>query len=351
MSNSERSSQEIIISDLAQRLGLTFKGDGTRVVSGVSSFESASKQHLCFLQSSKYVQKMKSSGCQVVIVPLDFDGDSSNKTLIYASNPHLSFVQSIDVLLPLKINSASNNIHPSASIAATANIGSRVKIGANCVIDEHVTLSDDVSIGAGCIVDKGSTLGAGTQLFSGVVIRHDVQIGSDVIIQSGAVIGSDGFGLVYDQGRWINIPQLGRVIIGDKVEIGANTTIDRGALDDTVIEDGVKLDNLIQVAHNVRIGENTAIAACVGIAGSAIIGKSCQISGACTILGHLEITDNVTVTAMSMVTKSIKESGIYSSGTPLMENRLWHRNNVRYKSLDDMSKKLSELNAKMRKYD
>jgi len=221
-----------------------------------------------------------------------------------------------------------------------------VIVGPNCVLDDDVIIEDCVSIGAGCIIERGCRVGADTKLHARVTLCHDVALGSGVILHPGVVIGSDGFGLVYDQGEWIKIPHLGGVRIGDRVEIGANTTVDRGALDDTVIGDGVKLDNLIQVAHNVQIGDNTAIAACVGIAGSAIIGKNCKISGAAVILGHLSVADNVTVTAMSLVTKSIKKSGTYSSGTPLMENRLWHRNNARYKSLDKLAKSISSLEKK-----
>ncbi len=159
----------------------------------------------------------------------------------------------------------------------------------------------------------------------------------------GVVIGSDGFGLTKHGQSWIKIPQIGKAIIMDNVEIGANSTIDRGALDDTIIHNGVKLDNQIQIAHNVEIGENTAMAACVGIAGSAKIGKNCQISGAVVILGHLSVADDVVVTAMSLVTKSIKQAGVYSSGTPLLENKQWHKSNVRYKQLDDLSKTIKNL--------
>ena len=341
MRTTDRSIQTISIKDLAQRLELEFHGEGSLIVESVSAFETACASDLCFLLAPKYISQLLESHCGAVIVPVDFDRADTDKTLLFSKNPHLSFVKAIDILKPRITKLA--RIHHSASVSATAKIGEGVSIGANSVIEDDVTLMGDVEIGAGCIVEQGVTIGANTRLLSNVTICHDANIGQQVILHPGVVIGSDGFGLVYDQGDWVKIPQIGSVVIGDKVEIGANTTIDRGALSDTVIGNGVKLDNLIQVAHNVRIGDNTAIAACVGIAGSAIIGQNCKISGACTILGHLRITDNVTITAMSIVTKSITIPGTYSSGTPLMENRLWHRNNARYKTLDEMAKTLNSL--------
>jgi UDP-3-O-[3-hydroxymyristoyl] glucosamine N-acyltransferase len=204
-------------------------------------------------------------------------------------------------------------------------------------------IGDGSTIGAGCVIGEGVRIGENCRLYSRVTLEHDVVLGNRCIVHSGAVIGADGFGLVEDGEHWIKVPQLGSVSIGDDVEIGANTTIDRGAMDDTVIEQGCKLDNQIQVAHNVRIGAHTAIAACVGIAGSAEIGRYCKISGAAVILGHLRIADGVTVTAMSLVTRNIREAGVYSSGTPLMENSLWHRSNARYKMLEALAQRIAAL--------
>ena len=333
--------------DLAERLGLRLQGDGERLIDGVASMTSASASDLCFLQSQSYLSALHSSACGAVIVPLDFEQTLENKVLLYAANPHLAFVRAIAMLHPEAVESGHTGIHPSAQISSSAEIADSVSIAANAIVGEGVHLAENVHIGAGCIIEDGCIVGAGSRLHARVTLCHDVQIGEQVILHPGVVIGSDGFGLVYDQGHWIKIPHLGSVRIGDRVEIGANTTVDRGALDDTVIENGAKLDNLIQVAHNVRIGENTAIAGCVGIAGSANIGKNCKISGAAVVLGHLSIADNVTITAMSLVTKSIKQSGTYSSGTPLMENRLWHRNNARYKSLDNLARSVANLENKI----
>lgn len=332
-----------MISQLADRLKLEFNGEANLEISTVSSFSSAKKGSLCFLQSPGYLQQLQNSGCGAVIVPEDFSKQVAGKTLVYAANPQLAFVKAIDILQPRTMWLESEGIHASAQLASSVKTGKNVSIGAHCVIGEEVILGDDVRIGAGCIIESGAFIGARSRLFAAVTLCHQVMIGEDVILHPGVVIGSDGFGLVYDEDHWVKIPHLGSVKIGNNVEIGANTTVDRGALDDTIIEAGVKLDNQIQVAHNVQIGENTAIAACVGIAGSAIIGKNCKISGAAGILGHLSIVDNVTITAMSLVTKSIKQGGTYSSGTPLLENRLWRQNNARYKTLDKLAKSLSSL--------
>jgi UDP-3-O-[3-hydroxymyristoyl] glucosamine N-acyltransferase len=335
----------LTIAELCQRLNLEYQGKGDLRISSVASFNSATANDLCFLQSETYLPQLRESQCAAVIVAQGFAEEIPTAARIFAKNPHKAFVDAIYLLKP-ELSPQSHHepeIHPSAQIDQSAKLGENIQIGANSVIGKNVTIADDVRIGAGCIVEEGVRIGTRSQLINSVTLCHDVTIGQQVTLHPGVVIGSDGFGLVYDEGDWLKIPHLGSVKIGDRVEIGANTTVDRGALDDTVIENGVKLDNLIQVAHNVHIGENTAIAACVGIAGSAIIGKNCKISGAAVVLGHLTIADNVTITAMSLVTKSIKQSGTYSSGTPLMENHLWHRNNVRYKSLDKLAKTISRL--------
>ncbi len=338
-----QSGNSVTIEKLAEELGLEFDGIADLSIDGVATFSKATKNDLCFLRSSRYFKQLEESACGAVIVPLNFNKNISNKTLLYSANPHLSFVEVINYLQLYQGNTACTGIHSSATVSETAILGKNVKIAANCVIGERVVLGDNVSLGAACIIEDDVNIGNDSILFANVTICFGSQIGENAILQPGVVIGSDGFGLVYDKGDWIKVPHLGRVVIGDRVEIGANTTIDRGALDDTVIENGVKIDNQIQIGHNVRIGENTAIAACVGIAGSTVIGRNCKISGAVGIVGHLTIVDNVTITVMSVVTQDILQSGTYSSGTPLQENRLWHRNNVRYKSLDKLAKKVASM--------
>lgn len=342
---SDQQSFAISVAELSQRLAIEYQGDGSLIIQSVASFNSATPQDLCFLQSETYLPQLLKSQCGAVILKQGFDQEIPTRARLIAQNPHKAFVEAIYLLNPELSPDAQREtqIHPSAQIDDSVVMGKNVQIAANCVISKGVHIGDNVRIGAGCIIEQEVTIGEQSYLVNNVTLCHGISLGKQVILHPGVVIGSDGFGLVYDEGDWIKIPHLGSVKIGDRVEIGANTTVDRGALDDTVIENGVKLDNLIQVAHNVHIGENTAIAACVGIAGSAIIGKNCRISGAAVVLGHLTVADNVTITAMSLVTKSIKQSGTYSSGTPLMENHLWHRNNARYKSLDKLARTISRL--------
>ncbi|MFT5505175.1 MAG: UDP-3-O-[3-hydroxymyristoyl] glucosamine N-acyltransferase [Gammaproteobacteria bacterium] len=330
------------LQSLALYLDLRSLGDSRLPIENVASLPSAGPRDLCFIQHRKYLKNLVDSQCACVIVPEDFDNQASDKALLYSKNPHLSFIRAIDLLRPQPMIT-SQLIHPSAQIGSSVKIADSVRIGAFCSISDGVTIDAGTRVSDGCIIGANTTIGRDCILHSRVTIEHQVSLGSGCIIHPGAVIGSDGFGLVATEKSWVKIPQIGRVIIGDNVEIGANTTIDRGALDDTIIEDGCKLDNQIQVAHNVRIGANTAIAACVGIAGSATIGKFCKISGAAVVLGHLTICDNVTITAMSLVTKDVKKPGTYSSGTPLLENSDWHRSNVRYKSLDELAKRVKAL--------
>lgn len=338
----------LTLSELARRLGLEFSGEPDLVIEAVASLESAGPSDLCFVQSAKYLGQLAACNGGAVIVPSDLQSEPPCRAMIHAANPHLAFVQAIHLLYPQPVAGPDVRIGPGAQVDPTARLGAGVSIGANSVVGANVVIGERVRIGPGCVIQTGARLGDDCELKANVTLGHGVSLGCEVILHSGAVIGSDGFGLVPDGESWVKIPHLGSVRVGDRVEIGANTTVDRGALDDTVIENGVKLDNLIQVAHNVRIGENTAIAACVGIAGSAIIGKNCKISGAAVVLGHLSLADNVTVTAMSLVTKSIRQAGTYSSGTPLMENAQWHRSNVRYKALDKLAGSIASLEKKMK---
>ena len=333
----------LTLQQLSDQLGLSFCGDPDIEIRNVASLGRADSGDLSFLVKPKGRKSVEQSNCSVLIVPEEFDVTLFERAFIFSANPQLSFIDAIELVRPDKKSVLKVGIDASAYISDTAVIGDNVSIGPLTVIGDHVIIGSQSRIGAGCIIEDNARLGNQCYLHSRVTVTHDVVIGSRCIFHPGAVIGSDGFGLVEHERHWVKVPQIGTVIIGDDVEIGANTTVDRGALDDTIIERGCKLDNLIQVAHNVRIGAHTAIAACVGIAGSAIIGAHCKIGGAAVILGHLQVADNVMVTAMSLVTKDIKRSGIYSSGTPLMENSQWHRANVRYKSLDSIARKVNKL--------
>jgi len=330
------------LQQLAKVLDLEFDGPAELEISGVASPGSARAADLCFVQHESYLAEIASSQCGAVILPPDLGVEISGKALLYSSNPQYHFARAISVL-GLEPKPARGDVHPSAEIAASARLGADVSVGALAVIGENAVIGAGSSIGAGAIIEASVSLGEQCLVHGRAMLARGVSIGDRCILHPGVIIGSDGFGLASQAERWHKIPQLGSVIIEDDVEIGANTTVDRGALDDTVIERGCKLDNQIQVAHNVRIGAHTAIAACVGIAGSASIGRCCKISGAAVVLGHLSIADNVTITAMSLVTKDIRQAGVYSSGTPLMENNLWHRANARYKSLDKLAQSVVRL--------
>ncbi len=331
------------LQQLAKALKLEFLGDAGLMVNGVASPTSARAGELCFVQDRKYLADISASECSAVILTAELAGDISDKSLLVSDNPQYSFVEAIKALGIETQQQGSGYIHPTAVVADTARLGKGVTVGALVVIEDDVEVGSGTSIGSSSIIERSAKIGGQCHLHSRVTLGAAVKLGDGCILHSGVVIGSDGFGLVMYEQRWEKVPQLGSVVIEDDVEIGANTTVDRGALDDTIIEHGCKLDNQIQVAHNVRIGAHTAIAACVGIAGSASIGCHCKISGAAVVLGHLTVTDNVTITAMSLVTKDIKEPGVYSSGTPLLENSHWHRSNARYKSLDKLAQTVARL--------
>lgn len=330
------------LQQLSEALQLEFRGDPKLEISGVATLRSAVAGDLCFIQRRKYLRDIAASACSAVLLPAELADDVDDRATLISEDPQLSFVRAIEAL-KLDLKRGPQGIHPAAQIAASASIGEDVGIDAQVVIGERAVIGRGSRIGAGCVIGEDVRIGERCRLHPRVTLEHDVVLGDRCILHSGAVIGADGFGLVDDGGHWVKVPQLGSVSIGDDVEIGANTTIDRGAIDDTVIEQGCKLDNQIQVAHNVRIGACTAVAACVGIAGSAEIGRYCKISGAAVILGHLRIVDGVTVTAMSLVTRDIREAGVYSSGTPLMENSLWHRSNARYKMLEALAQRIAAL--------
>ena len=332
----------INLQQLAEALEIEYRGDSNLVIAGVASPVSAASGDLCYLLHRKTLDAISASRCSAVILPPELAEEVEGKSLLLSQDPLFSFVRAIEIL-GVEAETQSPGIHPSAQVAESARLAEGVSIGANAVIEEDAEIGARSIIGAGTVIGRGTVVGSDCHLHSRVTLAHHVSLGDRCILYSGAVIGADGFGLVFHEQRWRRVPQLGSVVIGDDVEIGANTTVDRGALDDTVIEEGCKLDNQIQVGHNVRIGAHTAIAGCAAIAGSARIGRYCKISGAAGVLGHLTIADHVTVTAMSLVTRDIKNSGVYSAGTPLMENRLWHRSNAVYKTLPDIARRVTRL--------
>ena len=332
----------LTLKQLAHELQCEFRGDADTLIRSVASLLSAQPGDLCYALREKNLVEIIDSDCSAVIVPLSLADKVDGKNLLISVNPHYSFVQAMAVLGCGAVEVA-DGIHPSAQVASGARIADGVSIGAGSVIEGDVEIGAGSVIGAGCVIERGASLGMHCHLHSRATVAHSVQIGDRCILHSGAVIGSDGFALLMHEDKWHKIPQLGSVVIADDVEIGANTTIDRGALDDTVIEQGCKLDNQVHVAHNVRIGAHTAIAGCVGIAGSTVIGRYCQIAGAVAVVGHITIADHVTITGMSMVTKGISEPGVYSSGTPLLSNSKWRRVTVRYKALDELALTVAKL--------
>lgn len=319
-------------------------------ISDLASFECAKKQHICFVNNDKYLAQAEASHAGAYIVTAALKQQlTSKQNFIVVDNPYLAFAM-LTHLFEKKISQRgierSAQIHPSAIIADDAYIGHYVVIGENCVvgsntiIQAHAFLDDDVEVGKDCFIDAH------------VTITGAAKLKDRVRIHANTVIGSEGFGFAPYQNKWHRIAQLGSVRIGNDVRIGSNCSIDRGALDDTILADGVIIDNLVQIAHNVQIGENTAIAANCGIAGSAKIGKNCIMGGASGVVGHLEITDNVTLTAMSMVTKNISEAGTYSSGMGLFENSHWKKTIVRLRQLADVpltqiTKRLDHMQAQL----
>lgn len=334
----------IALGELARRLGGVLHGDPDCMVTSVATLQNAGHGAITFLANGRYRKYLPATQASAVILGAD-DEEASPTATITVSNPYAAYAQAATILCPLPF--PEPGVHPGVVIGDACNIDETACIGPNCIIESGVTISAGVSLGGGCFIGRDSFIGAGSRLHAGVVICHGARIGARVLVHPGAVIGSDGFGLAEDGGKWLKVPQLGGVCIGDDVEIGAGTTIDRGTLEDTVIENGVKLDNQIQVAHNVHIGAHTAIAGCVGISGSVRIGKHCRIGGGAGIVGHLRITDNVTITGMTLVTTSITVPGVYSSGIAAQENASWNRNCVRLRQLDTLARRVQVLEQKL----
>ena len=328
------------LADIAKHIGATVNGDDSITVSSLATLATAKSGNIAFLANSKYRQQLVETKASAVIISADCLSDCPTNALVM-DNPYMGYAL-VAQLLDSTPKPASN-IHPSAVIDDSADIAADVTIGANAVVEAGAEIGTGASIGSGCFIGQSAKIGDGTKLWANVSVYHQVEIGQNCLVQANTVIGSDGFGYANEKGKWLKIPQLGTVIIGDNVEIGASTTIDRGALENTVIGNGVILDNQIQIAHNVVIGENTAIAGCSVIAGSTTIGKNCTIAGMVAVTGHVSIADGVVFTGMSMVTKGIDKPGVYSSGIPAQPNRDWTKMNARIRKLDSMNKRLVAL--------
>ncbi len=326
--------------DLAHQLALTVEGDGQTDVHRLASLNTAQAGDLTFVVSAKYINALRNTKASAVLIPEALVADAPCAAIVCAS-PYAAYAQCSWILHPDSTPapgiSTSASVHKEATVHPTACIGDFAVVAAHAVIKEHAV------IGANGYVGEHARVGAHTRLMPSVVLADHCEIGEHGRVQSGAVIGSEGFGFAPSSEGWQAIHQVGRVKIGNRVHVGANTTIDRGALDDTDIADGVILDNQIQIAHNVKIGENTAIAGCVGIAGSTVIGRNCQIGGACNIVGHIAIADGVVLNAASTITQSIVESGRYGSAMPLLPVSKWRRTYAAISRIDELVKRVRKL--------
>lgn len=330
--------------DIAEELGAQVHGDENCRIDRVATLADAEPGGISFLANRRYRSQLLTTRASAVILEAEFLSSCPVSALV-VSNPYLGYARVAALLAPEQPVLAG--IHPSAYVSDRATVDASACIGPQAVVENQASVGARSHVGPGCVIDRGATIGDDCTLKANVTICHHVRIGDRALLHPGVVIGADGFGIANNGGVWVKVPQLGAVVIADDVEVGANTTIDRGALGDTVIEEGVKLDNLIQIGHNVRIGAHTAIAAGVAIGGSATIGKRCTIGGAASVAGHLELADDVHLTATSAVSKSISEPGLYSSGMPIQDNRTWRKNIVRLRQLDEMAKRLKDLEKKL----
>ncbi|MEH6368152.1 MAG: UDP-3-O-(3-hydroxymyristoyl)glucosamine N-acyltransferase [Pseudomonas marincola] len=336
--------KEFTLGQLATRLGATLKGDSELLITGLATLQDAGAGQLSFLANAQYRKYLADTqAAAVLLTEADAEGFPGNALIV--ANPYLAYAE-LSHAFDRKPQGVVG-VHPSALVAADASIDPTASVGAYAVIESGAQIAAGVTISAHCFVGARSVIGEGGWLAPRVTLYHDVRIGRNVVIQSGAVIGGEGFGFANEKGVWQKIAQIGGVLIGDNVEIGANTTVDRGALSDTVLGNGVKLDNQIMIAHNVQVGDNTAMAGCVGISGSTKIGRNCMIAGGVGMVGHIEVCDGVFVTGMTMVTRSITEPGSYSSGTAMQPANEWRKSAARIRQLDDMAKRLQQLEKQL----
>ena len=341
---------EFTLDDIAAHLGGELIGDPSLRVTRIGPLEGATPSTISFLSHPRYQSQLAQSkaGC-VIVSPAMRDAAAARGAALVLDDPYLGFARLTQWWAARTRATPTPGVHPSAVVDASATLGQGVSIGPLAVIEAGATIADGAVIGAHSVVGTGATIGAATRLAPRVVFGAGCRIGARGIVHSGVVIGADGFGFAPTQGRWEKIEQLGNVRIGDDVEIGANTCIDRGALDDTVIEDGVKLDNLIQIGHNVHIGAHTAMAGCAGVAGSATIGAHCTVGGAAVVLGHLTLADHVHISAASVVMRSILKPGQYSGVFPIDDNASWEKNAATLRQLHGLRERIRALEALTKK--
>lgn len=337
-------STTIKLGQLAEFLGATLRGDPEKAITGLATLQEAGPAQLSFLANPQYRKYLAASQAAALLLKAaDAEGFAGDALIV--ADPYLAYARISHLFDPKP--KASVGIHPTAVVAQDAVVDPAASIGAYAVIESAARIAAGVTVGAHCFVGARSEIGEDGWLAPRVTLYHDVRIGKRVVIQSGAVIGGEGFGFANEKGVWQKIAQIGGVLVGDDVEIGVNTAIDRGALADTVIGNGVKLDNQIQIAHNVQVGDHTAMAACVGISGSTKIGKHCMLAGGVGLVGHIDICDNVFLTGMTMVTHSITEPGSYSSGTAMQPAAEWRKSAARIRQLDDIARRLRQLEKRV----
>lgn len=333
---------------IAEHIGATLEGDASQDIEGLATLVDAGPAELSFLANMAYRDQLQTTQAGAVIVHPKQAHEVKGAALVM-DNPYLGYAKASQLFNTLPASQVG--VHETAYVHPTASVDESASICANAVIEAHAVISKNAVVGANSYVGQNSRVGEGSRLHSNVSVYHDVIIGSHCIIHSGAVIGSDGFGFAPDQGQWVKIAQIGGVVIGNHVEVGANTTIDRGAMSDTQIHDGVKLDNQIQIAHNVIIGEGSALAGGCLIAGSTQIGKGCTLAGGVGIAGHLKIADGVHVTAMTLVSNHITEKGSYSSGTAMSNTSDWRKSAARFRQLDNIAKRLKRCERSLSEKD
>ncbi len=334
------------LEDLAQRLGARLVGDPAVRVTGLSTLVDAEPGDIAFLANRAYLKYLGETAATAVLLHESHLEECKGNALVL-DNPYLAYAELSRLFDPLAVEPQAS-VHASAVIDETAPLGANVEVGPQVVIGPGVSIGDNTRIHAGCVIGADSMLGEGCLLHPNVTLYHGVVIGARAVLHSSCVIGADGFGFAHDGKGWHKIAQLGGVLIGDDVEVGSCTSIDRGALGDTIIGNDVKIDSQVQIAHNVQIGDHSALAGCVGIAGSTKVGRYCLMGGGVGLAGHLEIADGVQVTGMSLVTNSITKPGVYSSGTGAMDNGLWRRNAVRFKQLDQLARRLNQVEKSLK---
>ena len=332
------------LSELASRFDCRLHGDGGIRVSRVATLASAGRDAVSFLANPLYRAELATTRAGAVVLDAAASKDSPVPCLV-CDNPYARYAEIAAFLHPAPPPAAG--IHPDASVAADAVVAASAEIGPRAVIGARAEIGPRAVVGAGTVVGPDVVVGADTRIAPLVSLRDGVTVGQRCIIHSGVVVGADGFGFAQDRGRWVKVPQLGSVMIGDDVEIGANTTIDRGTIENTVVEDGVKLDNLVQIAHNVRVGAHTVMAAMSGAAGSTKIGQRCMVGGGVVMVGHLTICDDVMFTFRSVVTQSVAVAGVYGGSLPAEEASKWRRSAARFRQLDAMHRRLRELEERL----